>query len=797
MAVYWVQYWGYLPAVVEEPPRRDETEPIQQHLPGTQPFILDMTSTHHPTGHHPVPSDPKLLPSTTLAPLGTPSSIPARPDELPTAPSDMADPPLAPHAPLTVSSDVPVPEQELAYRMPPSAVPSPSLYYDRASVNAYHMAAMSSSLPGYPSQQPLAHYSPQRPAANMAATGMMYPLQHPAPLGGQPALSYHPAPDWMAVPYAAHPPSYAPAQALHPSNPASHHYAHPASVHATPDLLAGPQVYSNPAWNYSHQQPTLHTYYPLAAAGHGFPARHGNRYAVPAPPRRASLPLTEGLSRGASVRAGTAAASPGSSGRGPPPGGFRSSSLHTEITPGSGQVGPIASSTPAPVPRGPPRKPKQSGHALWVGNLPAATNVMELKDYFSQDATSDIESVFLIAKSNCAFVNYKIEAACTAAMARFHDSRFKGVRLVCRLRRTLANAPASGVPTGPAASLVRSRSAERASTRAGPPAQASASPGSVEAARRGAGRKVVDDRFFVVKSLTVEDLETSVRNGVWATQAHNEVALNEAHASATHVYLIFSANKSGEYFGYARMVSAIGDEAAPAPVSASSSWTPHLHPPPPPPPLTDDDDRHPRAIATPATASAPKGRVIDDSARGTIFWEADTDEGDSEPEPEPEPEPAGVDVTEPGADRTATATTAVTTTTMTTTTTTTTTKAAASGRPFPIEWLCTRRLPFYRTRGLRNAWNANREVKIARDGTELEPSVGARLLQMFHQPLPPMPGVGRPPMVGMALPRPAAGGGGGGGGGGAEAEAEAGGGGAGGGMALQPSVPFWGQVPIP
>jgi hypothetical protein len=28
-------------------------------------------------------------------------------------------------------------------------------------------------------------------------------------------------------------------------------------------------------------------------------------------------------------------------------------------------------------------------------------------------------------------------------------------------------------------------------------------------------------------------------------------------------------------------------------------------------------------ILTPATEFAPKGRVIDDSARGTIFWEAD------------------------------------------------------------------------------------------------------------------------------------------------------------------------------
>src|SRR6201996_5238392 len=89
--------------------------------------------------------------------------------------------------------------------------------------------------------------------------------------------------------------------------------------------------------------------------------------------------------------------------------------------------------------RGPPRKPKQSGHALWVGNLPPATHIIDLKDHFAREATEDIESVFLISKSNCAFVNYKTEASCAAAMTRFHDSRFQGVRLVCRLRRGSAS----------------------------------------------------------------------------------------------------------------------------------------------------------------------------------------------------------------------------------------------------------------------------------------------------------------------------------------------------------------------
>ena len=38
-----------------------------------------------------------------------------------------------------------------------------------------------------------------------------------------------------------------------------------------------------------------------------------------------------------------------------------------------------------------------------------------------------------------------------------------------------------------------------------------------------------EEKFFVLKSLTVEDLDASVRNGSWATQSHNEAALSTAY----------------------------------------------------------------------------------------------------------------------------------------------------------------------------------------------------------------------------------------------------------------------------
>jgi hypothetical protein len=182
------------------------------------------------------------------------------------------------------------------------------------------------------------------------------------------------------------------------------------------------------------------------------------------------------------------------------------------------------SSASSPTLRGPPKKPKQSGNALWCGNLPAQTNISELKDYFSREATQDIESVFLISKSNCAFINYKSEESCGAALTRFHDSRFRGAKLVCRLRRDCAEA-ARGLSTGlgtESTSSVASPSASGTQPNAG----IRTSLGNL-AADTGGG-----DKFFVMKSLTVKDLDASVQSASWATQSHNEDALKAAYEVA-------------------------------------------------------------------------------------------------------------------------------------------------------------------------------------------------------------------------------------------------------------------------
>jgi YT521-B-like domain len=90
------------------------------------------------------------------------------------------------------------------------------------------------------------------------------------------------------------------------------------------------------------------------------------------------------------------------------------------------------------------------------------------------------------------------------------------------------------------------------------------------------------------------------------------------------VYLIFSVNKSGEFFGYARMVSEIQanseGETARGPEKNSeekASGSPAVV-------LAG-----PKTTVTPRTNVAPRGKIFEDEIRGTVFWEvASSDDED-------------------------------------------------------------------------------------------------------------------------------------------------------------------------
>ena len=93
--------------------------------------------------------------------------------------------------------------------------------------------------------------------------------------------------------------------------------------------------------------------------------------------------------------------------------------------------------------------PHRSEWVMWAGNIPSDASHDEIYRFFAQvreDRASDptvsmgVVSVFLISRSNCAFINFESESCLLEAISRFNgvplrpdDARC--ARLVCRVRR--------------------------------------------------------------------------------------------------------------------------------------------------------------------------------------------------------------------------------------------------------------------------------------------------------------------------------------------------------------------------
>lgn len=105
-----------------------------------------------------------------------------------------------------------------------------------------------------------------------------------------------------------------------------------------------------------------------------------------------------------------------------------------------------------------PKSPAdRSEWVMWAGNVPSDAISDELLNFFnhplpslspsqsgspikSQRVYGGVSSVFLIARSNCAFVNFESEAQLLAATSRFHGEPLRAddprcPRLVCRVRK--------------------------------------------------------------------------------------------------------------------------------------------------------------------------------------------------------------------------------------------------------------------------------------------------------------------------------------------------------------------------
>ncbi|KAG8885632.1 hypothetical protein FRB98_001725 [Tulasnella sp. 332] len=316
------------------------------------------------------------------------------------------------------------------------------------------------------------------------------------------------------------------------------------------------------------------------------------------------------------------------------------------------------------------------------------------------------------------------------------------------------------------------------------------------------------------------DLQTSVERGLWATQPHNEPVLDQAFRTSKEVYLVFGANRTGEFYGYAKMAGPISqgerkvswaprtDSSGSSRSNGSPSVSRHrssypiiVEEPPigddhqPPSSLPTETDRHqttgegdsPHILDAPIAAS-PAAFVPEEEDnipspavhaanqhqsapaelgpyRKRVTYPAKRAAGDTlgmptpgrpimpvlDPSapfraiknppsvPEEDRQAVIVDdkpVTEaelarraetegssfpkeavPGADGQKTEDRL----------------PGTWGTAFKVQWIKTERLPFIRVRHLRNRWNYDREVKVSRDGTELEPTTGDSLLREWDR----------------------------------------------------------------
>ncbi|KAG0343525.1 hypothetical protein BG004_005241 [Podila humilis] len=403
------------------------------------------------------------------------------------------------------------------------------------------------------------------------------------------------------------------------------------------------------------------------------------------------------------------------------------------------------------------KKPKELDKAMWVGNVLSDTTVAELQAVFeelpTETAEGDIEhdipeSIFILQKSNCAFVNYSSHEAVDRAVLRFHHKEFKSTRLVCRPRKDpgtdphrshkasgsgrshhhphlqqlqqlqqhqphhqghLHHMPDAAYFTHDRGLLESSRTTDRLSEHSShseahvrmDQMRLDASPLHYNSSSGGDGPMALahltyrdktyskqsqsssslgyaDCRYFILKSLSDEDLKLSVQYGLWATQPHLVPILNEAFNNSKDVFLIFSANKSREFFGYARMMGSISKEFEDEIDNANppeQAWRPVV-----------DMDLSPEMKASFLV-------TVEEAAK------------------------EGKEISTQEAERIALASTST----------------KSWGIKFPIQWMHVHKVPFSRAARMYNSYYENREVKVSKDGTEIEPTVGHQLIALFQK----------------------------------------------------------------
>ncbi|KAG6854298.1 hypothetical protein C0991_008547 [Blastosporella zonata] len=494
----------------------------------------------------------------------------------------------------------------------------------------------------------------------------------------------------------------------------------------------------------------------------------------------------------------------------------------------------------------------RSEWVMWAGNVPSDAAQDELWRFFTSFPaptsevanTSGVLSIFLISRSSCAFVNYEAEHYLVQAIEHFngqplHPGDAKCPKLVCRIRKKdddlkagvggqrgfgmhlrwiqeqKARAaegkdvlPSSDVSEDSDTSIIfqpeissLSISSNDDPSHQRPRLSSSGSgSGSYTSTNSSLLMRFFPQRYFILKSLSQSDLDLSTEKGLWATQKHNEGILDQAYRTSQDVFLIFSVNKSGEFYGYARMCGPIrrgahkvswatrasdsASSGSPLPLSAGRADNKGRSPDSagqlqgsqnniffspsadrfvdnsPLPQAEQKQESGPTGFpnvgaknvqSAPAELGAAHDRItlrapmmkfsFDQSAVNKMQAAQAPEDEEFKLDPS-----APVRAIRAGSGP---AETSIPTLEMVAEEDggkggedgghgTDVRKGDGGerdewGESFKIEWLSTEKISFQKTRHIRNPWNHDREVKVSRDGTELEPGVGRRLLDEWVQ----------------------------------------------------------------
>ncbi|CAK5265057.1 unnamed protein product [Mycena citricolor] len=208
--------------------------------------------------------------------------------------------------------------------------------------------------------------------------------------------------------------------------------------------------------------------------------------------------------------------------------------------------------TPTRRPYHPAAPAKRSEWAMWVGNVPKDATEEELWDLFTGSRDHGVQSMILLSRTKCAFVNFVSEAHLAIGVERFDGKQLRPhsrrAPLVCRVRGREEDLQAGvGIQRGMGLHkewVDAQRSHGDVDRLDSPISDASTSSSFLQTH--------FPQRFFVLKSHSRRELDRSVADGLWSTQSHNRGVLEQASRTAEETILFFSVNKSGEFYGYGR-----------------------------------------------------------------------------------------------------------------------------------------------------------------------------------------------------------------------------------------------------